>query len=195
MDGAAQDPGTPGAQASIARPRDAFLAGLQAGMLGVLWMLAWMGLCAMWLRRDFWAPENLLASLFHPADNIATEFGARTISGLALYLLIYSLLGGVFAAVAGTHPMRPARRVLLAILTGLGWYYFTFHLLWRTISPPVAFLNAEPPAVLGHLIYGLVLGRFHTYLPNSEKTVTEVVAPDDAAPRAEPAAPFGHGSD
>lgn len=176
MDAVAQEPTSPGAQASIPQPMDAFLAGLEAGMLGVLWMLAWIGLCATWLRRSFWAPENLLASVFHPDGNIAMDFTTSTISGLALYLLAYSLLGAGFAVLVRKQQMRPARRVLLAVAAALAWYYFSFHLLWRTISPSIPFLNAERPAVLGHVLYGLVLGRFHTYLPKRATGVTEVVA-------------------
>jgi hypothetical protein len=72
--------------------------------------------------------------------------------------------------------MRHARTVLLALLAALVWYYFSFHLLWRTISPAIAFLNAEPPAVAGHLIYGLVLGRFYSHMPRSERPAAESVA-------------------
>ena len=57
---------------------DAFLAGLQAGMLGVLWMLAWMGFTAAWQRRSFWTAENLMASAFHPNGNLAAAFGWNT---------------------------------------------------------------------------------------------------------------------
>jgi len=171
MDAAAQEPGSPGAQASIPQPVDAFLAGLEAGMVGVLWMLVWTGLCATWLRRSFWAPENLLASVFHPDGSIAMDFTTSTISGLALYLLVYSLVGAGFAVLV--RKQRPARRVLLAVVMALAWYYLSFHLLWKTISPSIAFLHAERPAVLGHVLYGLVVGRFHTYLPKRETGVTE----------------------
>jgi hypothetical protein len=182
MDAAAQDSTAPVTQASIPRTLDAFLAGLQAGTLGVMWMLAWTGLCAMWLRRSFWAPENLLASVFHPDSNITIDFSGSTLSGLALYLLVYGLAGAGFAVLAVRQPMRPARTVLLAVLMALAWYYFSFHLLWRTVSPSIAFLNAERPAVLGHVIYGLVLGRFHTYLPRDEKRATEVVETETNVP-------------
>jgi hypothetical protein len=164
----------PGATAGTPAALDAFLAGLQSGMLGVLWMLAWMGLSATWTRRSFWAPENLLASVFHPRGEIAPDFTAVTFSGLALYLLIYSLLGAGFATLAARQPMRRARTVLLALVAALAWYYFSFHLLWKTISPAVAFLNPERAAVVGHLIYGLVLGRFHRYLPPAEPQATEI---------------------
>jgi len=184
MDAAAQNLTGPEAQASAPGPGDVFLAGLQAGMLGVLWMLAWTGLCAAWLRRSFWAPENLLASVFHPDGNIAMDFQAVTVEGLALYLLVYSLLGAGFAVLAARQPMRPARTLLLAVVAALAWYYFSFHLLWKTVSPSIAFLAAERPAVLGHVIYGFVVGRFHSYLPRAENHVAEVPAEaDSVAPK------------
>ena len=157
------------------RTREAYLAGLQAGMLGAFWMLAWNGLAAAWQRRGFWAPENLLASVFHPHAEIRLDFGPAAISGLALYLTVYSLLGAGFAAVAGSHPMRHARTVLLAVVTALAWYYFSFYLLWKTISPAIGFLNAGEAAVVGHIIYGLVLGRFHAHMPLREQPVAQTV--------------------
>jgi len=76
----------------------AFLAGLQGGMVGVLWMLAWLGVSATWQRRSFWTAENLLASAFYGDTAIRDGFAFSTLSGLALYLLVYSILGALFAA-------------------------------------------------------------------------------------------------
>src|ERR1017187_1412226 len=80
-----------------AKPLALFLAGLQAGMIGIGWMLAWLGLSAMGQRRTFWTAENLMASVFHGDAAIRRGFGFSTLSGIALYLLIYSLLGAAFA--------------------------------------------------------------------------------------------------
>src|SRR6266567_3487256 len=74
-----------------------FLAGLQAGTIAVLWMLAWMGVSAMWQRRSFWSAVNLMASILAGNSAIRNGFASSTWSGLALYLLIYSLLGAAFA--------------------------------------------------------------------------------------------------
>src|SRR5689334_23333120 len=73
------------------------LAGLQAGMLGVCWMLAWLGISAKWQLRSFWTAENLMASVFYGDRAIRAGFAGRTLSGLALYLLLYSSLGALFA--------------------------------------------------------------------------------------------------
>src|ERR1044071_5222092 len=91
------------------RQRDAFsaaLAGLQAGMLGVCWMLAWLGVTAAWERRSFWMAENLMASVFYGDRAIRAGFAAKTLSGLALYLLLYSALGAVFAAAVANRVSR-----------------------------------------------------------------------------------------
>src|ERR1039458_918590 len=80
-----------------ANPVAVFLAGLQAGMIGICWMLAWLGLSAMGQSRSFWTAENLMASVFHGGAAIRRGFGFSTLSGIALYLLVYSLLGAGFA--------------------------------------------------------------------------------------------------
>ena len=143
-----------------------FLAGLQAGMVGVWWMLAWMGASAVWERRSFWTPENLMASVFYGNAAIRRGFAASTVSGLALYVLLYSLLGAGFAmAVAGRLPRL--RLALASIVFALCWYYAAFHLAAKAVWPLVALLDAERTTVLGHVIYGALLARFPVYLPRA----------------------------
>src|ERR1019366_3214740 len=85
----------------------AFLAGLQAGMLGVWWMLAWMGASAVWQRGSFWTPENLMASVFYASAALPPGCGARPVSGLALYVLLYTVLGAGFEMAGGGRLPRP----------------------------------------------------------------------------------------
>src|SRR4051794_36188185 len=82
------------------RPRvlSAILAGLQGGMLGVLCMLVWLGISATWQQRSFWTAENLMASVFYGNRAIRSGFAGETLSGLAMYVVLYSLLGALFAA-------------------------------------------------------------------------------------------------
>ncbi len=151
------------------------LAGLQAGMMGTLAMLVWLGMSAVWQRRTFWTSENLLATTFYGGAAVHNGFSFRSISGLALYLLLYSTLGCVFALVAGKRAASP-RLVLAGIATGLAWYYLSFHLLWEKIGPLIPLLHAVGPTVLGHAIWGAALGRFPLFLP---PVVTEA-APEPA---------------
>jgi hypothetical protein len=170
------------------RRLEALLAGLQAGTLGTLWMLAWMGMGSVFLRRTFWAPENLLATVLHPQGEIAAEFTTATVSGLALYLVIYGLLGAGFAFLATRIPTSRARAALLAMVFALAWYYISFHYLWKAMAPLVTLLDLTRTTVVGHLIYGLVLGRFYTYLPRAGAPAGQpAIAVQASAPSAEPA--------
>src|SRR3954453_23247674 len=103
-----------------ASPLELFLAGLQAGMIGICWMLALVGFAAMSQRRTFWTAENLIATVFHGAPAIRRGFGTTTLSGIALYLLVYSLLGAAFACTVRTR-FTNLGTVLLAVLFSLGW--------------------------------------------------------------------------
>jgi hypothetical protein len=161
------------------------LAGLQAGMLAVLWMLAWMGTSAVWQRRSFWTSENLLATTFYGGEAVRDGFTTSTASGLALYLLLYSTLGSLFAATAGLR-LTPAKLLLASIAVALGWYYISFHYVWRTVSPLVPLLHAVQPNLVGHVIYGALVARFPIYLPRdasprlSELQPAAVENPDEA---------------
>jgi hypothetical protein len=140
------------------------LAGLQAGMLAALWMLAWMGVSAAWQRSSFWTSENLLASTFYGSRAIHSGFAFSTLSGLALYLTVYSLLGCLFAVAVQTRLPR-LRLLLVSVAAAVVWYYLSFDIIWKALSPLVTLLHAERSTVLGHVIYGVVLARFPRYLP------------------------------
>jgi len=164
------------------------LAGLQAGMLAVLWMLAWMGTSAVWQRRSFWTSENLLATTFYGGAAVRDGFTTSTASGLALYLLLYSTLGGLLAAAAGLR-LAPAKLLLASIAAALGWYYLSFHYAWKTVSPLVPLLHAVRPNLVGHVIYGALVARFPNYLPRDASPPVSELQPaatenSDEAPGA-----------
>jgi hypothetical protein len=170
-------------------------AGLQAGMLGAFWMLLWLGVSDVWQQRSFWTAENLMASAFYGEGAIRRGFAARTLSGLALYLLLYSLLGALLAM--GLSNRIPRVRVfLLSLLFALAWYYFSYRLLWKSLLPLVALLHSAQTTSLGHLVYGAVLGRYPIYLPRPAEVVdggketppaesSEEPAREQESPRAE----------
>jgi hypothetical protein len=139
------------------------LAGLQGGMLGALWMLVWMGASSAWQQRSIWTAENLFATAFYGGSAIGPGFTRGTAGGLALYLVLYSLLGAGFAA--AVRGRLPRGKVLLAaVVFGAVWYLVSFRWLWKTAIPLAYLLHAEQPTFLGHLIYGTFLGRFPKYL-------------------------------
>jgi len=158
------------------------LAGLEAGMLGVLFMLAWLGLSAKMQGRSFWTAENLMASTFYGGRAIRSGFAQRTLSGLALYLLLYSTLGAVFAALLSDRLPR-FRILLLSVVFALGWYYLAFHVIWRSLAPLMVLLYSAQPMILGHLVYGTFLGRYPAHVPKA------IMEPAAAPAALEPAGP------
>src|SRR5690242_10692736 len=162
------------------------LAGLQAGMAAALFMLAWLGITATWRQSSFWTAENLWASTFYGASAIRSGFSTSTLSGIALYLLVYSTLGGLFAAVV--RGKLPRLTLLLAgVAVAAGWYYLSFHVIWHAINPLVSLLHAERPTLLGHVIYGAALAGFPRFLPAAvSRPVPPVEAPAALPPEPEP---------
>jgi hypothetical protein len=153
------------------RAWDAFLAGLQAGLIGVLWMLAWLGISSMLERRGFWMAENLLASAFYGSAALRGGFSGSTLSGLALYILMYSVLGALFAwalhLYAKPTGLPRLTLILAAVACGLGWYWLTFQMLWKNWIPLAAILHSRSGTVLGHVLYGTLIARFPAYLPRA----------------------------
>jgi hypothetical protein len=160
-----------------ANPLAVSLAGLQAGMIGICWMLAWLGLSAIGQRRNFWTAENLMASVFHGNAAIRRGFGASTLSGIALYLLIYSLLGALFAVTARDR-FTGMGTVLLGVLFSVGWYCLWFRVLGQTVMPLVWLLHAESSTAFGHVIFGAMIARFPAYLPGLDQPAPPAPAPE-----------------
>ena len=173
-----------------ANPLAVSLAGLQAGMIGICWMLAWLGLSAIGQRRSFWTAENLMASVFHGDAAIRPGFGFSTLSGIALYLLLYSLLGAGLA-LSVRNRLTSLGTVLLGLLFSLGWYWLWFRALGRSAMPLVWLLHPENSTVFGHVIFGVSIARFPAYLPKPDQPAAATPGEEPPVPQApapEPAA-------
>ncbi len=168
-----------------------FLAGLQAGMAAALWMLAWLGLSSVWRQGSFWAAENLWATTFHGASAIHRGFSTSTLSGVALYLLVYSTFGACLAAAVRLGFPR-LRLLLISVLAAVFWYYVSFHVIWHAVSPLVTLLHPEQPTLLGHVIYGAAFAQFPRYLPPAAASSPDsepVPVPAEAASQPAPNVP------
>jgi hypothetical protein len=150
-----------------------FLAGLQAGMIAACWMLVWLGVSAVWQRRSFWTSENLMASIFYGDAAIRRGFALSTVSGMALHLMVYSLLGALFASAIRSR-LTGLGTLLAGILFAVGWYYLWFQAIGKSMMPLVTLLHAERPTVFGHVLYGGLLARFPSFLPLKEPAVARM---------------------
>jgi len=156
-------------------------------------MLLWLGVSAKWQQRSFWTSANLMASVFYGSSSIHSGFAWSTVAGIALYLFLYGVLGALFV-MALRGRINGKRTILAGMCFALAWYYFSFHLLWKVVMPLVALLHTERPMVLGHLLYGAVLGRFPVYLnllepPPPAEPAEEAASPDTIEPGQEQTSP------
>jgi hypothetical protein len=165
----------PATQSESAKIRLAtFLAGLEGGTVGVLWMLTWLGVSSVWQQRSFWSPENLMATAFDRNSTLAPAFTWATCAGLALYILIYGVLGAAFSSVLRDRVPR-TRVMLTAVIFAIAWYYFSFRWTFRLTLPLVALLHVEHTTLVGHLLYGTMLGRYPVYVNRLMNTAPPAV--------------------
>jgi hypothetical protein len=160
------------------KPLTRFLAGLQAGMLAVIVMLGWLGLSAMWHRHTFWKAPNEMATVLRGNSAIGPGFAASTWSGIALYVLAYSLLGALFA-LAAPRKLTVLGLMLIGVLVSMAWYVVWFRVLGQSLMPLVWLLHEERPMEFAHVLFGVMLARFPVYLePRPKPAATEEPAPE-----------------
>jgi hypothetical protein len=138
------------------------LAGLHAGVLGGVFMLAWLILSSPLRRQPWWAFPNLMASGMFGEAVFRLGVGLATLSGIALLVAIAGALGSAFAVIV-PESVSQFRFTLLAVAAGLGWYYATASLAVNFWAPLVPLYTSKPLLYGAHLIYGcaLALERRH----------------------------------
>jgi hypothetical protein len=154
------------------RPLDGLLAGLASGVVAVLSLLSWLALASAWYRRSIWTTANIMATTFYGEAALRRNFTFRTLAGLALYVVVYGTIGALFGISLQTRGAG-LRLVLVGVLVGLGWYYFSFVLLWRKLNPLITLYTHSGPMIAGHMLYGGLLACFPRYLPAPPKPTSD----------------------
>jgi hypothetical protein len=133
------------------------LSGIQAGIAGALPLMGYLALDSAWHRRSVWTVPNLLASTFYGESAYRPGFAARTTAGLALLLFLYGMLGALFGLAVRNQAGR-VRVTLLGLIYAVGWFFLSFDLLWKHVNPLVHLYSPDRAMLVGHVIYGGVLG-------------------------------------
>jgi prepilin signal peptidase PulO-like enzyme (type II secretory pathway) len=144
-------------------PAHCLLAGLETGVVAAVMLIGWLALASAWYRRSIWSTANIMATNFYGEAALGRGFTFRSLAGLALYLVLYGIIGALFGLAVQTHPAG-VRLSAIGVLVGIGWYYLSFHVLWRTVNPLLTLYTHNAPMVAGHVLYGGLLGRFPGYL-------------------------------
>ncbi len=166
------------------------LGGLEAGVLAGVFMLGWLFFDAV--RRDItvWTTPNLLATPLLGRSAATSSFGWQTISGLALHLVVSGAHGLLFAAA-----LRPTVRTIWAANTGLLFSLCSFGLMFGWIlraGAPLVYARAYRPAwLMAHLVFGLFLGLYPSFVHRLEHGKTFAAGPETPPPAAKDQAPPG----
>lgn len=158
----------------MSHPRiKAALAGVEAGVLGGLVMLAALGVSSILERDAWWSYPNLLGATFYGSRVLRSGPGWATASGIALQLVLAGSAGALFATTFGKTPAG-----LRAVL-GVAWGALLFYVsreMYRLVAPLVALYAPDTSMLLGHMLLGVFFARVR--LSQGVKTVWSEQAPN-----------------
>jgi len=137
------------------------LAGLQAGVLGSLLMLACLAIGSLWNGRSIWMVPNLFATTFFGGEVYRNQLLRTSWTGIALIVAIYGALGAIWGCI-----WRDERKPWLGSyggITGLCVYLLFHEFLWRHVNPLITLYAPDRQLQVGHVLWGIVLARSPLY--------------------------------
>jgi len=125
-------------------------------------MIGWWLLGESIQRRSPWIIPNLLASTFYGERAYRTAFATSTWSGLAGPLVVYCIVGVVFA-LAGRE--RKAGWLLVAVsgAVGLALDWLVFGVILKRVNPFIQIYSPDRLIAVSHLLYGLALSSYPAF--------------------------------
>lgn len=156
------------------KPRHA-LAGLQAGVLGAFLLLGCLMTSSIWNGRSVWATPNLFATTFLGSAVYRNHFVDATWIGLALILALHGGLGALWGCI-----WREQSRRFLALygaVVGIAVYFLLYDFAWKHINPLIAPYAPNRALQVGHILWGLMLGRSPVYARRITRSTVPSFAP------------------
>jgi len=158
------------------RPRTSLLthalAGLEASIVGIVWMFGCFVVAAFWNGTGIWSVPNLFATVFYGSYTFDDAFFRTTWSGLALIVVLYGLIGAVWGCI-----WKEDRKPLLSFfgaLTGLAVYYISFHFVWPHLNSLISDQAPERQLEVAHILWGAALARS----PGYSKRIVAAITPE-----------------
>jgi hypothetical protein len=154
-----QSDSTAGSRGSgLSRRSCRLLAGLETGLWGGVLVVLWLVIDSM-LRGDLWYSKlNIAGAAFYGPAIYQMGRGRATIAGLALLVVIYSVLGAIFGLFGRTRGFLA--NLLLGITYALAWDVFAQQFIWRLLDSSAPGYFSRLATLMGHLLFGLSLTRF-----------------------------------
>jgi hypothetical protein len=136
-------------------------AGLEAGIMGVIWMFACFFVASYWNSSGLWSVPNLFATAFYGDYAYEGDFRRSTWAGIALIVVIYGLLGMVWGCF-----WKENRRPMLSFygaMAGLAVYFIFFNFIWTRLNPLIPLYAPARQLEVAHILWGMALARSPGY--------------------------------
>ena len=168
------------------------LAGLQAGIVGAIWMFGCFVVAAFWSGGSVWSVPNLFSTTFYGDFAYQDEILRTTWAGMALIIVIYGLLGALWGCF-----WKAERKPLLTFfgaITGLAIYYLFFNFVWQYASPLIPLYAPVREMQVAHILWGAALAKSPGY---AMRIAAAGLPPEPPAvpPTTKPPGPIFHDSD
>jgi hypothetical protein len=160
-------------------------AGLQAGIVGVLWMFLCFFAGAIWTGSGIWSVPNLFSTIFHGEYAYQNEFFKSTWAGIALIVVIYGTIGALWGMLWRTR--RPPLFSFAGAIMGMIVYYVFWDFIWPHANPLIADYAPLREIQVGHILWGLALAKSPAYAARIAAALTP-------APAYPPPGPDGPGT-
>jgi len=148
------------AQRTRMKPRH-LLAGLEAGVLGAVYMMVWLMAGSRLSRRSIWDIPNLFATAFYGPNAYQTQYLRSSWSGVALLLIVCGM-GGMLWGLCWRDERQPFLAFFGAV-TGLAVYFVLFDLVWTRTNPLIPLYAPVRLVQIGFMIWGIALARSPKY--------------------------------
>ena len=165
------------------------VAGLQAGVLGALVMLACLMVGSLLNRRSIWVTPNLFATTFYGAGVYYNEYARTAWAGIALLVVVYGGLGLLWGC-AWREERKPWLAVYGAIF-GMVVYLVLFDFVWKHLNGLVVLYAPSSQLEFGHALWGMILARSPRYSRQIAERMQDPAAGDQTPEAVEPALSSG----
>ncbi len=136
----------------------AIAAGIVAGAVMAITMMAWMALNG----ESIWTNPNLIAVMWVGREAALGGFSGATLLGFATHMATSALMGWI--ALAFIRDLTPGRTMLAAFAYALASYPFAFALIMTWANPLMVEKTGLVPMALAHMLFGIVLGAVYLWL-------------------------------
>lgn len=133
------------------------LAGLEAGMLGAIYMIVWLMLGSRLARRSIWDIPNLFATTLYGPMAYQAQYFRSSWTGVALIVAICGL-GGMLWGLVWRDERQPFL-TLFGAIAGLAVYFLFFDFVWKWVNPEIPMYAPFRQLQIGYILWGMALAR------------------------------------